>query len=182
MSSKLYTIFDTETTGLLKHSQASDDKQVRIIEFAGVHMLSDGTIVEEFERLVNPGVKLTEEIMSITNITQAEIDAAPTWQEQAQDVITFMSKADAFVAHNATFDMDLIMMEMKRAGVVYEMRPDQELICTVEATEYMKGKRLKLIDLHMHLFGENFTGAHRAMTDVKALARITAQLIRMGAI
>ena len=185
MASKIYTIFDTETTGLLKHSLSSDDKQVRIIELAGVHMLADGTIVEEIELLFNPGIRLTDEIIGITGITNEKIADAKTWAEHSHEIAAFFSKGDALVAHNATFDADLIKMEMKRAGGIYstfKFRDDQELICTVEATEFIKGKRLKLIDLYTHLFGEGFTGAHRAMTDVKALARITEQLILKGAI
>jgi DNA polymerase III epsilon subunit-like protein len=180
MTEPIYTIFDTETTGLIKSSLAADDKQVRVIEFAAVHMLRDGTIVKEYETIINPGIKLTDEIKKITNITDEQVSAAKFFPEVAYEIASMLDGGNFIVAHNAMFDVQVVSMEMKRAGGIFSTfkpRKCQNIVCTIEATEFIKGKRLKLIDLYEMLFGEKFTGAHRAMTDVKALARITHQLI-----
>ena len=52
------------------------------------------------------------------------------------------------------------------------------IVCTVELTEHKKGYRLKLSDLHEHLFGEDFKEAHDARADADALARCYVALLK----
>ena len=54
------------------------------------------------------------------------------------------------------------------------------LCCTVENTEWLHGHRLSLSALHEELFGEPFSGAHRARTDVAALTRCYLELVKRG--
>jgi hypothetical protein len=51
-------------------------------------------------------------------------------------------------------------------------------ICTVEQTQHIKGFRLNLSGLHEFLFGEKFSGAHRAKVDVAALVRCSSEMFK----
>ena len=53
-------------------------------------------------------------------------------------------------------------------------------ICTVEASYHYNNKRMKLQDLHEFLFGEGFTDAHRAKSDVMATVRCFIELVKRG--
>lgn len=73
----------------------------------------------------------------------------------------------------------MIDFEMKR--LVTELAWPERLVCTVEATEHLKGHRLSLTKLYEHLFpGENFPGAHRAKADVQALVRCYVEMFKQG--
>jgi DNA polymerase III epsilon subunit-like protein len=104
---------------------------------------------------------------------------APKFSEKAEELKALIESHDEVIAHNATFDMTMVDNEMKRCGLTVNW---PTVICTVEATEFMKGHRLKLANLHELLFGEVFLGAHRAENDVRALARCLLQLRAMGVV
>jgi DNA polymerase III epsilon subunit-like protein len=72
--------------------------------------------------------------------------------------------------------------ELVRLGLHRKFPWPPRHICTVESTMQIKGHRLHLANLHEHLFGEKFAGAHRAMVDVEALTRCFIKLVQDGEI
>ena len=170
-------VFDTETTGLISNSMIPLARQPKIIEFAAI-LLNDGEEEAKENWLFNPGERLNDEVKGITSLKDSDLVNAPPFAQLAPDIATLIEYADEVVAHNLSFDQAMVDVEMKRANVGPINWP--QLICTVEATEYLKGFRLKQMDLYEHLFGEKFEGAHRAATDVKALSRIFIELRKRG--
>lgn len=178
-------IFDTETTDLVQNTAMPLEKQPKAIEFAALLVDLDaeeeeGCEIDSLEFLCDPGMALTDEIKKITNISQEMVDGQPKYSEHAERVQAFASRADCVIAHNLAFDMDIINFESQRLGVEFEW-PARK-VCTVEQTIHLKGFRLNLRALHDLLFGEEFSGAHRAMVDVRALSRCAVELRRQGLI
>lgn len=171
--------FDTETTGLVKNSLVALDQQPRVIEFFG-HLVDSetGKVLDEIEFFCDPGVPIDPIITKITGIKPSDLAGKPPFSAGIARIEAALAQADCVFAHNLSFDMALIDFEFRRVGkqVVWPQRK----VCTVEQTEWMKGHRLKLIDLHTELFGEPFTGAHRARTDVDAMTRCWVELHRKG--
>lgn len=181
----LTAIFDTETTGLVKNGGQPLAKQPHIIEFSGLLVEPDGKIVKELDFILDPGVTLDSIITKITGLTNADVKGKSKWSEKVDDVIDFFSQADRVVAHNLSFDRKMVDFEMERkfGDKVSEVKfwpADQ--VCTVEATEHLKGYRMSLTVLHEYLFNQPFEGAHRAMVDVKALTRCYVELVNRGVI
>lgn len=174
-----YLVFDTETTDLIKNTLMPLDRQPFIIEFFGLTMDNEMNETDKFSSLFNHGKKLGADTVRITGITDDVIKEAPKFKDKAVDLKHYIESHDYAIAHNATFDRDMVDVEMARVGLKVEW---PQLICTVEATEYIKGHRLKLADLYELLFGERFEGAHRAENDVRALARCAKELIKTGII
>lgn len=172
-------IFDTETTGLLQPKIAPLIDQPSIIEFAGVVIDENLQIVEEVEFLCDPGFKISAEITKITGIKQEQLVGQKPFSEYADQIISLFSGCDEVVAHNLKFDYGMIDNELKRLGKDEELKWPKK-ICTVEKSYIIKGRRMKLTELHEHLFGIPFDGAHRAMVDVKALARCFVELRKRG--
>lgn len=172
-------VFDTETTGLVKNSLVPLASQPRIIEFFG-HTVDDetGEVLSEIEFMCNPGIPLPTFIIQKVGIKQEEVDDQPPFSAHAAQICEAVSVVDAVVAHNLSFDLALVEADCERAGCqpVWPAR----LICTVEQTEWLKGHRLSLTDLHTELFGEPFKGAHRARVDVEALTRCYLELRKRG--
>lgn len=176
-------IFDTETTGLITNTLQPLRLQPRIIELFALK-LDDTTleVVDEFEQLYNPGHGLDPIITKITGLKDADLKDQPTWISQQARVAEFFFGQRRMVAHNLSYDRDVLGFELRRTDSERKFPWPMEHICTVEATEHLKGFRLSLSDLHIHLFGEGFPEAHRARTDVMALARCYRELVARGLI
>ena len=175
-----HLIFDTETTGLSKNTIRSDEKQPRVIEFAAI-LWDDATGDEqEHDWLFNPGIPIEKTAMRVSHITDDMVKDAPAFAEKAPAIRALLMLADVVVAHNLFFDIHMVSTEFRRAGTVDVKGPKG--VCTVEATEHIQGHRLKLAQLHRILFNEDFAGAHRAMTDVRALLRCYSKLRETGVI
>lgn len=172
-------LFDTETTGLVESMAMPIDKQPEIIQ---IHMekLVDGELVDTLSSFVKPFKSIPELITEITSITDDMVKDAPRWSALAKSVQEFVADADEIVAHNLSFDMDMINIETKRLGEKFWW--PRYRLCTVEATEHIAGRRMNLQALHQHLFGEGFTEAHLAQNDVAALRRCFVELRKTGEI
>lgn len=174
-------IFDTETTGLVENSGMELSKQPQVIEFYGTVIDTDKDYEEVavLEFLANPGKPLPEVIKKITGIDDALLKDAKKFSDYVGPIGALFAKADACVAHNLSYDKQLMDFEMQRLKLV--MPWPAKLICTVEATIHIKRHRLNLAKLYEHLFpGETFPGAHRAKADVMALKRCFIELHKKG--
>jgi DNA polymerase III subunit epsilon len=174
-----YLFLDTETTGLLENSLMPIERQPHIIELFMVIFDEDENEIDSWHGLFKPPVKLEDEIIKITGIREDDLVGQPTFASRIGEVMAFMAQSDACVAHNMSYDKQMMEYEFARAGGSITFG---ELICTVEATEHIKGFRLKLSDLYEYLFGEKFEGAHRAEADVRAMAKCFFEAQRKGMI
>ncbi len=176
----IVTLLDTETTDLISNHSMKLDKQPEIIEvyFRTVD-LSSGELLSEYETLIKPSKPINEKTTEITGITNEMLKDAPPFGAVA-DAIARNFSINPIIAHNASFDREMLEFEFER---IHGVKPSWMLtrwICTVEATVHLKGFRLGLQHLHEHLFGEKFVDAHRARPDVIALERICIELFKRG--
>jgi DNA polymerase III epsilon subunit-like protein len=172
--------FDTETTGLIDNSLIPAERQPQVIEFFGCVRGKDDAPLEELEFFADPGKPLSEEITRITGIKTEDVRGQPPFSARASEVIAMIEGADAVVAHNLSYDMTIVDFELRKLGL--SVKWPRRKICTVEATEHLKGHRLSLSALHELLFGEPFSGAHRARFDVLAVVRCYNELFARGEI
>lgn len=178
-------VFDTETTGLIDNRTVHLDKQPHIIEFYGeVVDLSSGDILTEYHSLIKPPIPLPlrvkgdKGIADLTGISEEMLEGAPPFRAVAPEVRKLIEAAPAVIAHNLSFDRDMVEVEFER--LKEKIAWPKRQICTVEQTIYLRGFRMNLTKLHQTLFpGETFV-AHRAQTDVKALSRICVELFKRG--
>ena len=173
-------IFDTETTGLLSSHLMPHERQPEVIEYSG--MLTDldtGEILEDYTTLVNPQKPISQEIAAITGLTQAQLNQAPRFGAVADTISAQLEKAPIVIAHNASFDREMLDLEYERLNRKLSW---PFTLCTVEQTIYLVGRRLNLTDLHVLLFNEPFKDAHRAGVDVMALVKCCIELHRRNVI
>ena len=176
--------FDTETTGLIKNSIIDMRLQPRIIEFCGI-VMDTGTwetvkefnflvTVKELNFLVNPQVSLTRKITEITGLTDADLTNQRPFSFFSTSVKDMIESVDRAVSHNVSFDSTIVINEFNRIGKEITF---PELQCTVEETEYIKGRRMSLKDLWAHLFDDPMGNQHRAKDDTLNLIKIYRELV-----
>lgn len=155
---------DLETTG----GHAARD---RVIE-AGVVLLEQGRVVEEYSTLVNPGVRIPYSIQQFTGITDAMVQDAPPFAEVA-DALASRLDDRLFVAHNARFDYGFLRGEFRRLG----RRFRAPVLCTVRLSRALTpGERGHNLDAVMLRHGISCEARHRALGD----ARVLAEFLRIA--
>ena len=172
-------IFDTETTGLLQPENSNLNMQPKIIEFYGVRLDENFSIVKEFETLINPGEPIPKEASRVNGIDDRMVKDKPSFLDVSEGISDLFAGSNLSVAHNHGFDSGMLDVEYRRID-----KPCVESLhkcCTVEATMGMTGHRLSLVRLHWMLLQEQFK-AHRAKDDVFALVRCFHHLTESGII
>lgn len=182
----LALLIDTETTGLVENRSMPLDRQPEIIEFYGVLADLDKKSKKRsvLHCLIKPSRPIpTEEgkgkknIEKLTGITNDMVKDCPSFQDEFDKILTFIEAAPMVIAQNMSFDKDMLDIEFERLGITLKWPP---LICTVEQSIHYLGRRLTLADLHEHLLGERFSGAHRAEADTEALLRCAIAMRKRG--
>jgi len=166
-------VFDTETTGLIGNPAMPLADQPYIIELAAIKL--DDETLEEVERLhllVKPPMALPQKIIDITRITDDMLTDAPPFTKVILQLANFFVGERKCVAHNCSFDIGMLKLELRRQDWVTRFPWPFWHLCTVELNMDIKGRRMKLGDLYTHVTGKTIAGAHRAMTDVEALVEV----------
>ena len=94
-----FVVFDTETTGFTPYTD-------QIIEIGAVK-IKNGEITDRFDELINPGRKLPEKIIELTNITDEMLEDKDTEENVTKRFMEFIGDLP-MVAHNAKFDIGFI--------------------------------------------------------------------------
>ena len=179
-------VFDTETTGFINKKELDLSKQPYIIQFAGILWELTDWKYSELERkniFINPGIPIPYGASQVHHIYDIDVKDAPSMDTQIDEIMWFISEADAIIGHNIEYDEDMIKLELQRHEKSYLYSPDQ-VLCTMKTTvdfcalqwKWERFKYPKLWELYKKLFGEYFIGAHDAMTDVEATQRCFLEL------
>lgn len=114
-----YAIIDIETTGL---SGAGNNKitEIALVVHNGLK------IIEEYHSLVNPQTGISKYVTGLTGIDASMVKNAPTFSEIADDILK-LTENRIFVAHNVSFDYNVIKKEFEGLGKNF----NRKRLCTV---------------------------------------------------
>ena len=171
---------DTETTGLLKPDAADISLQPYITEICIVVTDRDLNFDYEFETFVKPPVPIPDEIIQITGIRNEDIEYAPSFTDIYEKLCYIFLGEDTLVAHNASYDIGMLVCELKRMEKEFAFPWPYNQICTVEKSYILDNRRLSLDKLHKKLTGKEHVNAHRAKNDVYALIRSFQKMKELG--
>ncbi|PLX82441.1 MAG: DNA polymerase III subunit epsilon [Desulfuromonas sp.] len=170
MPSKIHEtviVLDFETTGV------SPDRGDRAIEIGAV-MLQQGTIVDRFQSLMNPGIPINSFIEAYTGITNRMVSSAPGVEEVMEKFAEFIGDTP-LVAHNASFDRRFLDAEFGRIR-----RPrNNEFGCSLLAARriYPEAPNHKLETL-VHFKNLQTDGTfHRALADAEMTAHLWSRML-----
>lgn len=180
----IVNIFDTETTGLAVPNCNDTEKQPHIIEiYVGKYLQKRNGKIEligEYDTLIRPPEPVSKTITRITGIDNDMLECAKPFRDKYLELAEFFKGVDRMVAHNMTFDRNMLMFELGRIGKVLNFPWPIQHVCTVEKSMKIEQRRMSLKNLHIELVGYEFEAAHRAKNDVEALARVYQQMITKG--
>jgi len=155
-------VVDFETTGM------SPDHGDRAIEVGAVK-LDKGEVVDRFQCLMNPGIRINGFIEDFTGITNAMLKKAPPCEEVMGEFTDFIGDGN-LVAHNASFDRRFLDAECCRISRNY----NGEFACSMLAARrvYPDAPNHKLGTLveFNHLPSDGTF--HRALADAEMTAHL----------
>lgn len=126
------------------------------------------------------GFLIPDEAAAIHGITTAIAKASGVRINMALGLLfDMMACSDAWIAHNVDFDRFVVLSEALRKKPEFVFTSEDKWFCTMKSTTdicQIPGpygfKWPKLQEVHVHAFGEEFSGVHDAMADVRACARV----------
>jgi DNA polymerase III epsilon subunit-like protein len=180
-------VFDTETTGKADFKLPPEHpSQPRMVQLGAILFNEELETVGELNCIIKPvGFTISDEVAAIHGITQAKAERYGVSEHGVLLLFReWLLTAKRLVAHNIAFDG----IVMGRAMAVHELKVDKmpEPYCTMKASMNIcrlpggfggQLKWPKLEEAHQCLFGVGFEGAHDAMADVRACARVYEKLI-----
>ena len=171
LKNNTFVVLDLETTGL--NSSPSGGNMDKIIEI-GAYKIIGGEIKESFSTFVNPGGRLSEEIIKLTGITQDMVAGAPSYIQVMPDFFKFC-QGSYLVGHNiAGFDYKFIDYYCAKLGYHLE-RKVFDTIPLAQELLYLSNYKLNTVADH---FGITFNH-HRAVDDALVTAKIFIELIKI---
>jgi DNA polymerase-3 subunit epsilon len=160
-------VLDFETTGL------SPDCGDRAIEIGAV-LLRDNRIVDRFDSLMNPGVRISSFIEEFTGISNRMLADAPAVAEVMARFADFMARHH-LVAHNASFDRRFLDAELQRI----RRERCQEFACSMLAARRVypdaPSHRLEALVRHRGLASSGV--CHRALADAEMTAHLWISMV-----
>jgi DNA polymerase-3 subunit epsilon len=148
-------VVDTETTGVYNAD--------RVVEVAVVTLDLDGLVIDEWDTLVHPGRDVGP--TWIHGITASMLVGAPTFDEVGAEIAKRVHGA-VLCGHNLPFDTRMLRNEFLHLGI--ELDPAQGL-------DTYRVQRSAL-EAACAAYGIALDGAHRALVDARATARLAVRL------
>ncbi len=169
---RVFVVVDLETTGL--NMNPAGGLTDRIIEIGAVK-IEEGKISERFSSFVACPVKLSEEIIGLTGITDDMLVGAPPIEDVIADFYKFCAGAE-LVAHNGfMFDFKFIRFYGEQEGYLFEHRTHDTLNLAQELLPMLSNHKLDTI---AEKFGFTFNH-HRAFDDAFVTAKIFLEFAKM---
>jgi len=155
-------VLDFETTGL------SPDGGDRAIEIGAV-LLQDNQIVDRFQSLMNPKMRVSSFIEEYTGITNTMLASAPSPAEAMGKFAKFIA-GHHLVAHNASFDRRFLDAEFQRIN----KERQQEFACSMLVARRLypdaPSHRLETLVRYKDLVNSGVF--HRALADAEMTAHL----------
>src|SRR6266516_3720108 len=163
-----FVILDTETTGLRPGHH-------RVIALAGIRMRA-GEVIDSFQSLLNPGVRLPAFIVQFTGITQEMIATAPKAHEMFPDFLNFIDGA-ILVGHNIGFDIGFLSYEAQLLGYDFPIDGLDTIPLARRFLPTLRRFKLDSVASHLRITAAN---RHRAMGDARVTAAVFMKLLELA--
>jgi ATP-dependent DNA helicase DinG len=153
-----FIIFDIETIGLQKETG-------QIIEIAALQV-ENWQITAEFDRLIDPGIKVPRITRDLTGITDQDLAGQPDISVVAKEFLAFIGD-QPLVGHNVvSFDRPFFDHNLQQLGLPVMANP---ILDTMELSIFLKPrlKKYKLEFLYNAVLNRKVEQTHRAAGDCR---------------
>ena len=169
----VYTVFDTETTGL--DPSAGDE----IISISAVRIVNGRLLQQErFDQLVDPRRSLSRESIRIHGITAAMLAGQPTIEQVLPGFARF-AEDTVLVGHNVAFDMRFLQMKERQTGQRFLQPVLDTLLLSAVVQPNLREHEL---EANARRLGIAIIGRHTSLGDAILTGEIFIKLIPLLAV
>ncbi|KAA9166824.1 3'-5' exonuclease [Amycolatopsis acidicola] len=144
-----------------------------VVELGAVRLRADGTVLDEFSTLVNPGWNVDAGPVHVHGLTRRDLDSAPAFGE-ALGELADLCRGTVLAMHNLPFQQEFLLAELAKAGVQLPALPG---VCTAAAA----GEALRLPNYQLATvaaaLGIGDYPRHLALAKARTCACVVASLI-----
>lgn len=160
-------VIDFETTGL---SPNMGDRTIEV----GAVLVDNSRIVDKFQSLMNPGMRISAFIEEYTGITNKMLASAAPVPEVMKNLARFIGRHH-LVAHNASFDSKFLDAEFGRIS----LKRSNEFACSLLSARrvYQDAPNHKLETLVRYKNLKTDGTYHRALADAEMTAHLWLRMI-----
>jgi len=163
-----FIAFDLETTGL--HPVGA-----QIVEVGAVRFRGDGTVLDQFQQLVDPRCEIPARVTEIHGITNQMVVGQPCIDEVLPSFAQFLGDAPVvLMAHNAGFDVGFLSVGFGRLGHPSPVHPLIDTCALARRRLSLPNYKLETIGRHLRLIDNE---KHRALEDAVLLKDVFVHLI-----
>ncbi len=152
-----FTAIDLETTG--KYPLDAEICEMAAVKWQG------GKVIAEFQSLIKPTMRMSDEVIAIHHITNEMVEEAPVLAEKLEEFYRFID-GTFIMAHHAPFDMGFLAWEFEKARLLL---PSLPAFCTSLLSRHLNADvsnhRLSTLAEHFNI---DPGAAHRALDDARA--------------
>lgn len=179
--------FDTETTGVINYKlPLTHASQPRIVQLGAQLADDNGFVKGELNVLIKPdGWAIPADATAIHGISTEDCERFGIPIRSALGMFNlWLALKPVLVAHNIDFDVSLVHIEAGKLGKGNILDGFTKFCTMKNSTDLVRipGPRgfkwPKLIETYRFLFNEDFEGAHDAIADVRACARVYNRLVK----
>ena len=168
LSNLVYTVFDTETTGL---EPSNGDE---IIQIGALRILNGRLLHQEhFDQLVDPRCHLKAASVAIHGITDSMLMGQPTVDLVLPAFHEFCADT-VLVGHNVAFDMRFLELKEASLGLRFDQPVLDTLLLSAVAHPNQQSHSLEAI---MQRLGIDVGQRHNALADATATAQVFMRLL-----
>ena len=185
---KKILVFDTETSGLVKKDEPILSKQPYIVQYA--HALIDvgnghWDVEETWNKMFQIPINMPRRAQEVHGISAERVKGKIYIYSVLDQILSRLEEADIIAGHNVRFDMNMLFVEAKRIGQQERVKAlAPKLVDTMKESKNIVGAKNKrgalknpnLQEAYKYFHGENFDGAHDALADVMATAKVLKAL------
>ena len=170
------TAIDTETTGLYRGKSPYSSPLDTLPYIIQIGIVSYDTDTHKILRVYNKTVRLPDQVLLAPDKIASDIHGITAdmsksvgvpISEVIEDFMRIYDASDLIIAHNMEFDLNIIIIEMRRLGYAWDyFKTSNKLACTMQmCLVNPSDKFTALIGLHERLFGIRPVKLHNALND-----------------
>jgi DNA polymerase-3 subunit epsilon len=170
LSDLVFTVFDTETTGL---DPAAGDE---IIAIGAVRIVNGRLLQNElFDQLVDPQRPISAGSFAVHGIERAMLEGQPRIAEVLPAFARFCEDT-VLVAHNAAFDMRFLQVKEAATGIRFSQPVLDTLLLSAVAHPNQEAHNLEALAARL---GVHVVGRHSALGDALVTGEVFLKLLPM---